>query len=88
MHASAVKISDVKYIGLRGTYISKNSIDFRCSKTIPCTNIVLDDIDIKPAVLHVDPNHYNNLGSVSVRCINAYGIVQDFSNPTLNYCLN
>ncbi|KAK4479993.1 hypothetical protein RD792_013049, partial [Penstemon davidsonii] len=76
--ASAVKISDVKYIGLRGTSVSKkSSIEFRCSKAAPCSNIVLDDIDIKPAL----PNISN-----SAQCIHAHGIARACVHPVVN-CL-
>ncbi|XP_042051358.1 probable polygalacturonase At3g15720 [Salvia splendens] len=48
---SAVNVSDVGYYGLRGTSISKNdaTITFNCSKTVHCTNINVDDVDIKSA---------------------------------------
>ena len=44
-------MSDVGYYGLRGTSISKNdaTITFNCSKTVHCTNINVDDVDIKSA---------------------------------------
>ncbi|KAL3840963.1 hypothetical protein ACJIZ3_025554 [Penstemon smallii] len=71
--ASAVKISDVKYIGLRGTSVSKkNSIEFRCSRAAPCSNIVLNDIDIKPALPNI---------SDSAQCINAHGIARACAHP-------
>ncbi|XP_051135451.1 probable polygalacturonase At3g15720 [Andrographis paniculata] len=48
---SAVKISDVRYTGLRGTTNNKegNAINFNCSKTVPCTGIVLENIKIQLA---------------------------------------
>ncbi|KAG8379848.1 hypothetical protein BUALT_Bualt07G0132100 [Buddleja alternifolia] len=74
---SAVRVSDVRYTGLHGTSIGKNpTINFSCSQTIPCTNIVLDDIDIRS----VDPQK-----STSARCINAHGNAHT-SSPSVN-CL-
>ncbi|KAL8522311.1 hypothetical protein ACS0TY_012449 [Phlomoides rotata] len=62
---SAVQVSDVKYIGLRGTAICKNStINFSCSQTHPCYNILVQDVDIKSADPHVPS---------SAHCINAHG---------------
>ncbi|XP_073017942.1 probable polygalacturonase At3g15720 [Primulina eburnea] len=46
---SAVKVSDVKYIGLRGTSISRDAtINFSCSQTVPCVDIQMDDVNIVP----------------------------------------
>ncbi|XP_057772857.1 probable polygalacturonase At3g15720 [Salvia miltiorrhiza] len=62
---SAVKVSDVGYYGLHGTTISKNAtINFSCSKTVPCTNIIVEDVDIESA----NPNH-----PAKSHCTNAYG---------------
>ncbi|KAI3455334.1 hypothetical protein Pfo_011997 [Paulownia fortunei] len=74
---SSVKVSDVTYSGLHGTSICKNAtINFSCSQTVPCTNIILDDVDIKSAYPH---------DSTSAHCINAHGIAHTL-NPTVN-CL-
>lgn len=39
-------ISDVKFIGFRGTTSNENVITLNCSKIKLCENIVVDDIDI------------------------------------------
>ncbi|KAL8512515.1 hypothetical protein ACS0TY_018840 [Phlomoides rotata] len=75
---SAVQVSDVNFIGLRGTTISKNaSIDLSCSRTHPCSNILLQDVDIKPANPSV--RSYSN-------CLNAHGKCTNCTNPAVN-CL-
>ncbi|KAL8458032.1 hypothetical protein ACS0TY_035782 [Phlomoides rotata] len=74
---SAVKVSDVRYYGLHGTSTGKNAaIDFSCSQTVPCTNIILDDVDIKSDA----PYH-----SASAHCTNAHGHARAL-NPSLD-CL-
>ncbi|CAI9786996.1 unnamed protein product [Fraxinus pennsylvanica] len=55
--ALAVKVSDVTYTGIQGTTICKNaSINFSCSDTVPCTNIILNNINIA-AVAPNPPPH-------------------------------
>ncbi|KAL0354785.1 UNVERIFIED_CONTAM: putative polygalacturonase [Sesamum radiatum] len=75
---SGVQVSDVTYSGLRGTSVSKNAtVSFRCSDTVPCTNIVLDDVDIRS----IDPN----ISSTAV-CINAHGTARGTASPIVD-CL-
>ena len=45
---SSVQISDVKFINIKGTTISKNPIMLNCSTTFPCQNIELSEIDLVP----------------------------------------
>ncbi|XP_073137344.1 probable polygalacturonase At3g15720 [Henckelia pumila] len=59
---SAVKVSDVKYVRLSGTSMSKGAtINFSCSQTVPCTDILIEDVHIVP--IDQEPP--------SVQCINA-----------------
>ncbi|KAK6124922.1 hypothetical protein DH2020_041333 [Rehmannia glutinosa] len=75
---SAVEVSNVTFTGLRGTSICTNStVSLQCSDTVPCTNIVLADVDITSA----DPNN-----PTSAVCLNAYGMAQNTYNPTVD-CL-
>ncbi|XP_051135450.1 probable polygalacturonase At3g15720 [Andrographis paniculata] len=63
--ASAVKISGVKYLGLRGTSVAKDgAIQLMCSRTVSCDDIVVDNVDIKPASWGI-PN--------TAKCTNVYG---------------
>ncbi|KAG0479056.1 hypothetical protein HPP92_013775 [Vanilla planifolia] len=43
---SAVKISNVQYKSIKGTSVSKFAIAFHCSKNIPCSDILLQDINL------------------------------------------
>ncbi|XP_051135452.1 polygalacturonase-like [Andrographis paniculata] len=43
---SNVKIFNVTYSGLRGTTLSDYAIDFNCSSTAPCKDIVLENVEI------------------------------------------
>ncbi|KAH6781469.1 white-brown complex-like protein [Perilla frutescens var. frutescens] len=73
---SNVKVSDVKYLGIRGTSISKNAtINLSCSEMVPCTGIVLENVNIKVV----------GSQAASVHCINAYGSAH-ICNPIVN-CL-
>ncbi|KAL0378241.1 UNVERIFIED_CONTAM: putative polygalacturonase [Sesamum radiatum] len=77
---SAVKISDVKYSGLHGSSISKTAtINFSCSTTVPCTNIVMDDVDIESA----DQSHH----SATAYCTNAQGKAHAV-HPSVNCLIN
>ncbi|MFS7984844.1 putative post-transcriptional gene silencing PAZ-Argonaute family [Helianthus anomalus] len=44
---SAVEISQIVYENISGTSKSPNAIKFACSDTVPCMNIVLNNINIK-----------------------------------------
>ncbi|KAL2243466.1 UNVERIFIED_CONTAM: putative polygalacturonase, partial [Sesamum indicum] len=75
---SAVKVSHVRYSGLHGTSICKNAtINFSCSQTVPCTDIVVDDVDIES----VYPND-----STTAHCINAHGTAAHALHPAMD-CL-
>ncbi|KAL0441622.1 UNVERIFIED_CONTAM: putative polygalacturonase [Sesamum radiatum] len=75
---SAVKVSEVTYTGLVGTSSCKNAtISFRCSDTVPCTNITLNGVDITSA----DPGN-----STTAICLNAHGTAHDTTSPIVD-CL-
>ncbi|PWA88004.1 pectin lyase-like superfamily protein [Artemisia annua] len=61
---SAVKLSDITFRGITGTSSMDNVINLSCSKTVPCTNIVVDSVYIKSAI----PGR-----TVYGSCINAHG---------------
>ncbi|KAJ0824925.1 putative endo-polygalacturonase [Helianthus annuus] len=44
---SAVEISQIVYENISGTSKSPNAIKFACSDTVPCTNIALNNINLK-----------------------------------------
>ncbi|KAM0932820.1 putative endo-polygalacturonase [Dioscorea sansibarensis] len=44
---SAVKISQVLYKNIRGTSKSRDAMKFACSDTVPCSNIVLNNINLE-----------------------------------------
>ncbi|KAI7724795.1 hypothetical protein M8C21_031220 [Ambrosia artemisiifolia] len=44
---SAVEISQIIYENISGTSKSPNAMKFACSDTVPCTNIVLNNINLK-----------------------------------------
>ncbi|XP_075512608.1 putative polygalacturonase At3g15720 [Primulina tabacum] len=74
---SAVKVSDVTYVGLHGTSISKGAtVNISCSQTVPCTHIRMDDVNIVPT----------DQGAPSVQCINA-DVTEHLSNLAL-HCHN
>ncbi|CAI9753640.1 unnamed protein product [Fraxinus pennsylvanica] len=65
--ASAVKVSDVRYTRIRGTTICKKAtINISCSSTVPCTNIILNNINITSVAPKQPP---------FTRCVNAHAIV-------------
>ncbi|XP_047339845.1 probable polygalacturonase At3g15720 [Impatiens glandulifera] len=61
---SAVKVSDVSYTSIVGTSAMDTVINLSCSKSVGCTNIVLDHVDISLA----------KKGRKAIAtCINAHG---------------
>jgi len=47
IQTSAVKISDLSYKRINGTSTTKEAITLSCSNTVPCRNIVLEDINLQ-----------------------------------------
>lgn len=75
---SAVKVSDVAFLNIKGTSASKEVMRFACSQTVPCENIVLADIDLT-ATSGCTPTTY---------CENAMGCTTGSVSPRpciLNY---
>ncbi|KZV51170.1 putative polygalacturonase-like [Dorcoceras hygrometricum] len=73
---SAVKVSNVTYVGLRGTFVTNAAVIFKCSQTVHCTGILVDNVNI---------GHIGN-EIPSAQCINAY-VTERMSNLALN-CSN
>ncbi|KAK4406898.1 Polygalacturonase [Sesamum angolense] len=49
-HTSAVYLSDIQYVGIKGTYdIRSPPMHFACSDSVPCTNITISDVELLPA---------------------------------------
>ncbi|CAN6291412.1 unnamed protein product [Urochloa humidicola] len=44
---SAVEVSNVVFRNIRGTTITKDAINLKCSKNVPCHGITLQNIDLK-----------------------------------------
>lgn len=64
MKKTGVKISDVNYSGVSGTSNSTIAINLNCSQAVPCTNIVLDTIELASSTRGKQVNS---------SCNNAYG---------------
>lgn len=78
VQTSAVKVSDVAFLNIKGTSASKEVMRFACSQTVPCENIVLADIDLT-ATSGCTPTTY---------CENAMGCTTGSVSPRpciLNY---
>ncbi|XVF24805.1 hypothetical protein REPUB_Repub13aG0159400 [Reevesia pubescens] len=74
----AVAISEVSFMGIRGTSRSDDAIQFSCSESIPCTNIVVDNVNVTSAIA-------NN--TIFASCLNAHGTSSD-SVPNVDCLLN
>eukprot|EP01018_Ginkgo_biloba_P021799 Gb_13004 [translate_table: standard] len=70
---SAVAISGVAYQEIRGTYLDR-PIHLACSNSVPCTDVSLVDIELRP-VQYASPQSF---------CWNTYGSSQ---TPTMPGCL-
>jgi hypothetical protein len=79
----AVKISGVKYDQITGTY-SERPIHLACSSEIPCTDIDLIDIQLKPSAV-VAPSYQRFQKGL---CWNSYGRSRAPLVPSsIDYCL-
>ena len=61
-------MSDVSYSGIRGTYTRDDAMSLLCSQNAACTNIVLDNINLRT----MDPKK-----AAKVKCFNVKGRSQD-----------
>ncbi|KAL2507623.1 Pectin lyase-like superfamily protein [Forsythia ovata] len=59
---SKVKISDVHFINIKGTTVSKIPVALNCSETVPCEGVELVDIDLTPS---------GSVGTLTSACANA-----------------
>ncbi|XP_047961676.1 probable polygalacturonase At3g15720 [Salvia hispanica] len=74
---SAVQVSDIRFTGLSGTSMTnREMIGFCCSAAVPCTNIVVNGVDIKP----IDG------GQARSACMNVRGFASNVASPPLD-CL-
>lgn len=70
---SAVRVSDVAYSDIRGTYNARSPpMHFGCSDSVPCTNLTLSGVELIPA---------QGRSVVSPFCWNAYGVVETLAVP-------
>ncbi|CAA0827773.1 Pectin lyase-like superfamily protein [Striga hermonthica] len=67
---SAVEISNIVYRGITGTSATKRAITFSCSDTVPCTGILLKDVNLQGAN-----------GSVETYCHSVYGYKRGLVQP-------
>ncbi|XAR65079.1 Polygalacturonase, partial [Bertholletia excelsa] len=68
---SAVEISEILYRNISGTSKSKNAMKFACSDTVPCSHIVLNNINLQ-----------NNEGTVETFCHSATGFGYGYVQPS------
>ncbi|KAK1576689.1 hypothetical protein Q3G72_015794 [Acer saccharum] len=73
----AVEVSDVSFTGVRGTSSTEEAIQFSCSESVGCTNIIVNDIQITSSV----PGEITRSS-----CLDAHGFVSGPSFPPLD-CL-
>ncbi|XP_028754394.1 probable polygalacturonase At1g80170 [Neltuma alba] len=73
---SAVKISEIVYQNISGTTKSAKAITFDCSDTVPCSSLVLSNIDLE-----------KEDGSVETYCHSAQGFGCGVVHPSAD-CLN
>lgn len=65
-----MEISGVKFIDIHGSSTRTTPINLACSKTIPCTDIIIDDVQISSATNGKQPTSY---------CLNALGTARNVS---------
>ncbi|KAI9160256.1 hypothetical protein LWI28_006643 [Acer negundo] len=73
----AVEVSDISFTGVRGTSSTEEAIQFSCSESVGCTNIIVNDIQITSSV----PGEITRSS-----CLDAHGLVSGPSFPPLD-CL-
>lgn len=80
MMQKAVQVSDVTYKNVRGTAANELAIVLACSKGMGCTNIVLDEINIKSSIPGKKTySRCNNVHGTAIACIPAVPCIEDRS---------
>ncbi|KAK4413373.1 protein NRT1/ PTR FAMILY 5.10 [Sesamum alatum] len=74
--SSAIAISQIMYLNISGTSRSQTAMKFACSDAVPCTDIVLNDIDIQ-----------SKDGTVETYCNSASGFYFGYVHPSAE-CLS
>ncbi|XP_057793660.1 probable polygalacturonase At1g80170 [Salvia miltiorrhiza] len=69
--ASAVQVSEILYKNISGSSATRIAVKFACSDTVPCTNIVLNDINLQ-----------SEDGDEETYCNNASGFLHGYVNPS------
>ncbi|XP_027098423.2 probable polygalacturonase At1g80170 [Coffea arabica] len=69
--SSAVEISEIMYKNISGTSKSKNAMKFACSDTVPCSHIVLNNINLE-----------SRDGTVETYCNSAIGFGYGYVQPS------
>ncbi|CAA0824937.1 Pectin lyase-like superfamily protein [Striga hermonthica] len=93
-HTSAVRVSDVQYSGIKGTYdIRSPAMHFACSDSIPCTNITLSDIELLPdkGDVMLDPfcwSVYGELQTLTIPPVSCFleGVPGSLLESQIGYC--
>ncbi|XP_021654407.2 polygalacturonase At1g48100 isoform X2 [Hevea brasiliensis] len=76
---SAVYISDISYINIKGTYdVRSPPLHLACSDSVPCSNLIFSDIELLPAKGQFVADPF---------CWNAFGDTQTVTIPPLS-CLS
>ncbi|CAL9160702.1 unnamed protein product [Musa hybrid cultivar] len=72
--SSAVQVTDVRFIEVRGTSSSQVAINLNCSQNVACTGITIQNVEIQPA---------QQGGQASSYCFNAHGTVTGVAMPAV-----
>ncbi|CAL9151887.1 unnamed protein product [Musa hybrid cultivar] len=72
--SSAVQVTDVRFIEVRGTTSSQVAINLNCSQNVACTGITIQNVEIQPA---------QQGGQASSYCFNAHGTVTGVAMPAV-----
>ncbi|GLJ21763.1 hypothetical protein SUGI_0406150 [Cryptomeria japonica] len=72
---SAVQIESVTYQNITGTSAQQMAVNFNCSQTVPCKEIMISNVDIKSTVA----------SQTKSACFNAFGLA--YGNVYPNSCL-
>lgn len=73
---SAVEISEIMYRNISGTSKSRKAMKFACSDTVPCSNIVLNNVNLE-----------GKDGEVEAYCNSAIGFGYGLVQPSIEACL-
>lgn len=87
IQTEAVEIKNVMYKNIHGTSINKPFVQLLCSKSVPCRDIFMNDVNIRDENKEEEKKYHKSMSHhdhhPSAECINVQGVSNGVVKPKL-----